>query len=203
MFLSVEGFLDAVGMDTSLAADLESTITEAITRAQFELETMLGFRLQSEECTDAFNPTVDHHSGVVGQGGLFKLRLTKPFVLSSPTPEVKYSSTWNGDFSVVDSTLYRLDRTSGYLLVDPSVFDDLEGGWIQAQYSAGFTDHTDCDPRVQQALAALTVKTMKLLVPASSDSGAKASGKVSAETIAETLLRPGSLQYYPVFSTRN
>lgn len=203
MFLTVEGFLDSVGMDTSLAADLESTITEAITRAQFELETMLGFRLVSEACVDTFNVSEDHHSGIFGPGGLFKLRLSKPFVLSTPAPVVGYCATWNGTYEALDSTLYRFDRPTGYVYVDPSAMDDLDAGWFQVEYSAGFTDSTDCDPRVQQALAALSVKTMKLLVPATEGSGEKAAGKVSAESIVEGLLRPGSLQYIPVFSTRN
>lgn len=155
MLVSVEQAVESLGLPAALESQMEPILVKAIAKAQLRLEAELDTMLDALDHTEVFHLDSELHSGVL-MHGLLALRLGCSFVKAAPSPVITASVEWNGTYTEVPVTDFKLNALKGQIFLDKKY----DGQYVAVEYSSGFKTPTQTVPALREALLSMLPSLM-------------------------------------------
>lgn len=194
LLVTVSDVIESMGMNPELEEDLDPAVSRAIVVAQTRLESEIGSGLERLLNKDTFKADSDLFSGTMPSGFLI-MRLNHGFVATLVA--VKSCSAFNGTFSDIPSTEYKLDAKKGLVFLSP-LYD---GQFVEVEYRSGFLSASTTPNDVKQAILYFVPGALKIAQPVDPEKKKTADENGNlAQGLLRSLLRRFNLSFVPLYS---
>lgn len=170
MLVTVNEVIASMGLSSALAADLNSTVTSTIIKAQHRLGTELGTTLSLHDCTDYFFLNTDLFSGVVPDG-MIRMKLDNMFVHRN-TVIVRVGPSMGEVTEVVPANM--IDAEQGIVFI-PEAY---AGHYAMVEYRSGIEDG-EAPEDIKQAILLFSSMVFGASIAASNGGAVDGGGKTS------------------------
>lgn len=184
LLATVEDFIEAIGQDAALLADVTQSLTGAIVRATARLEGLLRTNLYRGAIQDLFHCDPGLYRPL---GGRYRFQLTNGCVRSDVEPEVSVSDSEDGPFTPISGIW---DHNKGFVACKTA---EVETKYVRCSYESGYNVPSEVPHQLHHAILMLAPLMVLSSVSTALDPKQQAAATEKAkslESMAQDLIVP-------------